>query len=39
MTNRIPSDAERMAGDIVAEAAFRIGRQTPAEKPFLDARE
>ena len=37
MTNRIPSDAERMAGDIVAEAAFRIGRQTPSETPFLEA--
>ena len=37
MTNRIPSDAERMAGDIVAEAAFRIGRQTAGETPFLDA--
>lgn len=37
MTNRIPSDAERMACDIVAEAAFRIGRQIPAETPFLDA--
>ncbi|MDE2804135.1 MAG: hypothetical protein OXN18_03210 [Gemmatimonadota bacterium] len=37
MTNRIPSDAERMASDIVAEAAFRIGRRTPRETPFSDA--